>query len=189
MSFGIGIWFLIPFGLAFTEDVPFSFGPAGYKLYSKGDYFLYGGIINRDESTLGELLVLIWMLTLPLALFVYHIFLLWKNNQYIKKLIKLDDINPRQYFIIKSGRLSFVIFFVQIFNVGKMIFSFFLEENEETSIAQVILFGLNVVFDLLPLILIYIYFKYYYREGRDLQEKSQLMDRSLAESFSTGSII
>ena len=59
------------------------------------------------------------MLTFPLILFSYHIYLLCKNMSYIKRLIQLDEINPRQYFIIKTGRLSFVIFFVQIFNVVK----------------------------------------------------------------------
>ena len=41
----------------------------------------------------------------------------------------------------------------------------------------------------MPLILIYIYFRYYYREGRDLQERSELMGRSLVSSFTSGSIV
>lgn len=122
----IGIWFFVPFALAFVEDVPFSFGPAGFKFYSESEYFFYGGIINRDGSLLGQTLVIVWMLILPLSLFIYHIYLLCRNNEYIKRLITLDDITPRQFFIIKSGRLSFVIFFVQIFNVAKLVFSLFL---------------------------------------------------------------
>lgn len=69
-------------------------------------------------------MVLIWMLGIALALFVYHIYLLWVNHGYIKRLIELDEINPRQFFMIKSGRLSFVIFFVQILNVFKLALSF-----------------------------------------------------------------
>lgn len=86
----ISLWFLIPFSLAFIENVPFSFGPAGYKFYSKSEYFFYSGIINREDSTIGQVLVLLWMLILPLVLFVYHISLLIKNRNYIKRLIKLD---------------------------------------------------------------------------------------------------
>ena len=47
---GIGMWFLVPFALAFIEDVPFSFGPAGYKYMSEGTFFFYGGIISRREK-------------------------------------------------------------------------------------------------------------------------------------------
>lgn len=75
---------------------------------------------------LGGILVVIWMLLLPLCLFVYHIYLLYRNQDYIKRLTKLDELNPRQFFIIKSGKLSFVIFFVQIFNVLKLIFALIL---------------------------------------------------------------
>jgi ABC-type multidrug transport system fused ATPase/permease subunit len=190
ICFFIAIWFLVPFSLAFLEDVPFSFGPAGYQLYSVSEYFLYSGIINRNDSTLGQILVIVWMLALPLTLFAYHIYLLCKNQDYIKRLIKLDEINPRQYFIIKSGKLSFIIFFVQIFNVSKLVFSLVLQDHEDQNpIAQIVLFSLNIVFDLLPIILIVIYFKYYYRQGRALQEKSDLLDRSLASSFTSATII
>lgn len=129
ICFAIALWFLVPFSLSFVEDVPFSFGPAGYKLHSLDEFFFYSGIINRNDSDLGQALVLVWMLGLPLTLFGYHIFLLYKNHEYIKRLLKLDEINPRQYFLIKSGKLSFIIFFVQIFNVGKLIFSFVLQKT------------------------------------------------------------
>ena len=137
------------------------------------------------------MLVVVWMLILPLSLFVYHIYLLCKNNEYIKRLITLDDITPRQFFIIKSGKLSFVIFFVQIFNVAKLVFSFVLQEAEDSHSSQIILFAMNVLFDLMPVILIFIYFRQYYREGRDLQERSEIMgsDRSLISSLGRGTII
>ena len=93
VCFGIGVWFLVPFALAFIEDVPFSFGPAGYKFLSKGNYLLYGGIISRqdrNDNTVGLVLVLIWMLGVALSLFVYHIYLLCVNQKYIKRLMELD---------------------------------------------------------------------------------------------------
>lgn len=129
VCFLIALWFLVPFSLSFVEDVPFSFGPAGYKFDTTNELFLYSGIISRDGSDIGQALVLLWMLGLPLALFIYHIYLLWANRRYIKRLLKLDELNPRQYFLIKSGKLSFIIFFVQIFNVGKLIFSFILDDS------------------------------------------------------------
>lgn len=105
------------------------------------------------------------MLGLPLALFAYHVYLLLSNRRYIRRLLKLDELNPRQYFLIKSGKLSFIIFFVQIFNVSKLIFSFILEESD-IEVLQILLFVLNIIFDLMPIILIIIYFKQYYKEGR-----------------------
>ena len=45
---GIFVWFVVPFAMAFAEDVPFSFGPSGYKFKSAGTFLLYGGLINRD---------------------------------------------------------------------------------------------------------------------------------------------
>ena len=70
------------------------------------------------------------MLGLALVLFGYHIYLLCVNQKYIKRLVELDEINPRQYFMIKSGRLSFVIFSVQILNVGKLALSFIFQVIE-----------------------------------------------------------
>lgn len=84
-------------------------------------------MINRDGSILGSILAIVWMLLLPLSLFGYHIYLLCSNQDYISRLIKLDELNARQFFIIKSGRLSFIIFFVQIFNVSKLIFALVLQ--------------------------------------------------------------
>jgi len=113
------------------------------------------------------------MLGVALLLFAYHIYLLCVNQRHIRKLIELDEINPRQFFMIKSGRLSFVIFFVQLLNVGKLALSFVFEVVEEEGPgSQNLVFSLNVLFDLMPMILIFIYLKYYYREGRDLQERS-----------------
>ena len=87
--------------------------------------------------------------------------------------------------MIKSGRLSFVIFFVQLLNVLKLALSFIFEEvvSGDNLFGQYLVFSLNVLFDLMPLILIFIYMKYYYREGRDLQERSELINRSLITSF------
>ena len=77
--------------------------------------------------------------------------------------------------------------------MAKFAFSIFLpkvDDDGKTNIAvSIFLFGLNILFDIMPLILIYIYFKYYYREGRDLQERSEVMGRSLVSSFTSGSII
>lgn len=90
ICFLIALWFLVPFSLSFVQDVPFSFGPAGYKFYSDNELFFYSGIINRNEDDMAKGLVLLWMLGLPLVLFIYHIYLLLANRKYIQRLLKLD---------------------------------------------------------------------------------------------------
>jgi hypothetical protein len=65
------------------------------------------------------------MLVLPLILFIYHAVLLFKNRTKIKVLKSLDEINPRQFFLIKSGNLSLVIFLVQMVNVIKLVIALF----------------------------------------------------------------
>ena len=126
VSLLIIIWYLVPFVMSFLEDVPFSFGPTGYKFKSTAQLFFYGGLVNRsdnDNGIIGSVLVIVWMLLLALILFAYHIYLLCSNRRAIKEMLQLDQLNPRQLFIIRSGRLSIVIFIVQILNVGKLIFS------------------------------------------------------------------
>ena len=59
-----------------------------------------------------------------------------------------------------------MIFSVQILNVIKLILSFFADAND---VMEWIVFLLNVVFDLLALILVWMYFKFYYKTGRKLQ--------------------
>ena len=86
-----------------------------------------------------------------------------------------------------------MIFFVQILNVSKLAFNFALDNSvnaaDDLAWIQVLLFVVNVVFDLMPLLLIAIYFKYYYKEGTNLQERSEFMDQSLIASFGGGSIV
>lgn len=54
-------------------------------------------------------------------------------------------------------------------NVVKLILSFFAEAND---FLTWLVFMLNVVFDLLALVLVWMYFKFYYKTGRKLQEHS-----------------
>lgn len=95
-------------------------------------------------------------------MFIYHISLLWGNQKYINKLKELDEINPRQYFLIKSGKISMVIFVVQILNVVKLGLGFWADEGSSETIVWIV-FIMNVIFDLLALLLIWIYFRYYYK--------------------------
>ena len=111
------VWYLIPFIFTFIPGMPFSFGPTGYTFQGK-QYLLYSGIVAREEDYI--FLVTFWMLFLPISMFIYHISLLWGNQKRINKLKELDEINPRQFFLIKSGSISMVIFVVQILNVVKL---------------------------------------------------------------------
>ena len=126
------VWYLVPFILTFFSNVHFSFGPAGYK-FNEIQYFFYAGIVNRYEGTgtidekIGYVFVIFWMLLMPITLFIYHCRLLWHNRSQVQKLQELNELNPRQFFIIKSGNLSFIIFTVQIFNVSKLLLSLFTE--------------------------------------------------------------
>ena len=204
VSLGILIWYLVPFCLTLVKGMPFSFGPTGYKFQSKSQLFFYGGLVNRSGGV-GKALVIVWMLLLPMVLFAYHIYLLYFNNRAKNELLKLQEINPRQHFIIRSGRLSVVIFFVQFLNVGKLIFSILLDQlgndeksenpppdplnpNKDIHPAEVILLILNILFDLMAFVLIYIYCRHYYKEGRNLQERSEIMGSTLISSFSNPAI-
>jgi len=93
-------------------------------------------------------------------MFSYHIYLLYFNWRAQSELLKLDEISPRQYFIIRSGKLSVVIFFVQFLNVGKLIFSIWKPEGEAVDF---ILLIVNILFDLMAFVLIYIYCRHYYK--------------------------
>jgi uncharacterized membrane protein YccF (DUF307 family) len=81
------LWYLIPFVFSFLVYMPFSFGPTGYSFQHK-NYLFYAGIVSRKckEEFLPQFLVIIWMLILPFALFVYHLKLLCKNYSYISRL-------------------------------------------------------------------------------------------------------
>lgn len=43
------VWYLVPFILTFLQNVPFSFGPTGYK-FNNVSYFFYSGIISRSDD-------------------------------------------------------------------------------------------------------------------------------------------
>jgi hypothetical protein len=62
-------------------------------------------------------------------MFFYHALILYQNRRSIKKLTELDEINPRQFFLIKSGRLSFIIFLVQMVNSFKLILALALSKE------------------------------------------------------------
>jgi len=76
------------------------------------------------------MLVIAWMLILPAVVFSYHAVLLYNNRTKIKILLELDEINPRQFFLIRSGNLSFVIFLVQMVNVIKLIVALFTDPED-----------------------------------------------------------
>ena len=64
----------------------------------------------------------------------------------------------------------------------KLILSFFAEAYDPLAW---LVFVLNVVFDLLALVLVWMYLKFYYKTGRKLQEDSEVMNKSLVSSFAT----
>ena len=89
---------------------------------------------------------------------------------------------------MKSGKLSLVIFVVQILNFIKLILGF-ITPDPPNSVHIMVVFILNTVFDCLALVLIGIYFKVYHSEGRAIQESSDVIHNSLVSSFSGGQLI
>jgi len=83
--FVIIIWYLIPFIFTFLDDVKFSFGPSGYWFEGR-NYLFYSGIVNRKDTEPSKALVIVWMLVLPIGMFIYHLRLLIINYRYIKRL-------------------------------------------------------------------------------------------------------
>ena len=59
------MWYLVPFTLSFLKNMPFSFGPTGYKFKTASQLFFYGGLVSRtgNGDPLGLILVIFWMLT------------------------------------------------------------------------------------------------------------------------------
>jgi hypothetical protein len=109
------------------------------------------------------------MVVIPVLMFFIHYVLLQKNRKSMKFLKGLAELNPRQWFILKSGTLSVFIFFFQTINFVKYILSLI---NSDSSVLIFTVGFLNMGFDLLPIILVYVYYKKYYRRGKKLQENS-----------------
>ena len=59
------------------------------------------------------------MMGLTIVLFLVHAYLLWINNRSLKGMEDLERINPKHWFIIKTGQLSSFLFIVQVLNFLK----------------------------------------------------------------------
>ena len=80
--FGIIIWYLVPFILAFIKDMPFSFGPIGYSFSGDQQYFFYSGINALSKEAF--FVVALWYLLIPVILCGYAIMLRIKTADYIR---------------------------------------------------------------------------------------------------------
>lgn len=115
-------WYAVPFILVFKENVLFSFGPTGYRWSGSTDLLLYSGIVSRDESMGGKYLVDFWMLFPSFLMFIYHLYTIWGNKRYYRRLRQLDDsISTIKEYLIETGQLSFWLFAVQILNFIKLV--------------------------------------------------------------------
>jgi hypothetical protein len=174
VSIGTALVYLPPFVLAFFPDMPYSFGPIGFEIQDdvfSGDtrnYLFYCGITARSTELWAIILSVFNMMFIPVLMFVVHIVLLIKNNKSMKSLRALEELNPRQWFILKSGTLSTFVFAFQSFNFIKYILSL----SADSSVFIIIVAFLNMIFDFLPIVLVFLYYKRYYRKGKKLQEAS-----------------
>ncbi len=126
----------------------------------------YCGITSRTKDFWGMFLSIFNMVLIPVLMLIIHCILLYKNRKSMKFLKGLEELNPRQWFILKSGTLSVFIFVFQSINFIKFILSLI---DSDSSVLICIVGIMNMVFDLLPIILVYVYYKKYYRKGKKLQ--------------------
>lgn len=114
------------------------------------------------------------MLLLTVVMVGYHVKLLLFNYQAKKEMLaQLQELNPRQQFIISSGNISILIVIVQFFNVIKFVVSIAVDNDNDggdPNPFDYVLVVLNIIFDLLAYVLIFMYWWHYYKEGRDLLE-------------------
>lgn len=79
-----------PLVMAFCKNVPYSFGPVGFKVMDRifsGDpktYMFYCGITARYDSWWASFLSTTNMALIPILMFCIHSVLLYKNYQSIK---------------------------------------------------------------------------------------------------------
>lgn len=175
--------YLPPFILSLFKGVPYSFGPAGFQIKDQiftgqiKTYIFYCGITRRTDEFWGIFLAVFNMALVPVILFFIHCVLLYRNRRSMKLLRALEELNPRQWFILKSGTLSVFIFIFQSINFIKFVLSLI---DSDSSVLICIVGLLNMVFDLVPIILVIVYYKKYYRKGKKLQSKNLLRLSSLS---------
>ena len=138
----IALFYSIPWILLVFDCVPYSYGPVGFVLgdYWFGSnntklYYFYCFLTPRaaapppDDQTsfawYANALVIVHFLLVPATLFIIHTYLLWANHESTKFLRTLHVLNPRQYFILKTGRLGLILFFIQILNFLKFTIGLF----------------------------------------------------------------
>jgi hypothetical protein len=125
------------------------------------------------------------MALIPILMFILHSYILRKNSQSIKFLKGLAELNPRQWFVLQSGNLSFFIFVVQSVNFVKYILS--TVAGGIPSFVFIIGF-LNMIFDFFPIILVLLYYKKYYKKGIKLQSDSLIRNED-ASSIVTNDVL
>lgn len=167
---GFLLFWAIPFAFSFIPSWPYSYGPTGY--YFIGNYyFLFCGLVIRStEGT--SILSYFHMGLIPFGLFLVHSLLLYKNWKSVRVFRDVEGLNRRQWFIIRSGFLSSIVFGIQVANLVKFILSAFASEYTEGW--NWFLFIVNSLFDLCPLILVAVYLKRFYGLGVKLEESSLL---------------
>lgn len=93
----------------------------------------------------------------PLFLFVVHSFILLSNRKKINKITNsLDQLTSKQLFIIKTGKISIVVFIIQ----GLSFLKSFLALIPIFSSFYTFFIILNYAYDFYPFIILYFYLRY-----------------------------
>jgi len=116
------------------------------------------------------------MIVLPLILFVVHLILLLKNRKSQVLIRKIGNLNPRQFFIVRSGKISIIIFFIQLINFIKLALSLILDLDESRN--WITLLIINMTYDFLGLVPFGLYTFKLKKEGISLQQSSLLQSSS-----------
>lgn len=86
---------------------------------------------------------------------IYHGIILCHNDKKTKN-FKTDYLNSKQKFLLNSGKISIVLFFIQIINAVKFILSIIPGIRD----CHILLIIINFLFDLYPFVILFFYFHY-----------------------------
>ena len=90
-------------------------------------------------------------------MFIVHSIILFRNRRRIRVFENEEYLNSKQQFILRSGKISTVVFIIQAINLIKLALSLFFSN---TSAFSWIIIVINFLFDLYPLVLLGFYLRY-----------------------------
>lgn len=108
------------------DQYGFSYGPTGFAWGSKSLLLFCGQCVKPDQNKGSEwvwdnVAILTILYIVPALLFFVHAYYACSVRGQVNKILNEDYLNSKQHFIIKSGKIGIVMFFVQMVNLVKEI--------------------------------------------------------------------